>query len=635
MTKTTDFISPAADERRFSLGFPVQAILLFIVSVVLYGNTLMHMDAYDDMMVITQNDYVHAGLAGIPKILTSDAFASYLAKANSTDALAGGRYRPLSIVLFAVEEQLIPTAGLKPADAFARQMHVRHGINILLYAIAAVVVLIFLRRVVFRGDPLAAFIAAMLFIILPVHTEVVANVKSSDEILSLLFICLTLITAFSYREKHKPASLALSLICFFLALLAKEYAVLLIVLLPVSFYVLGNDSWTICIRRVAPYLAPLVLYGLMRSAAEHGLQAGDTDDVLRAPYALAVGGEQLASELYVLLYYVKLLIVPYPLCSDYSYAQLPYREMSDPLVWLSIVLYAAALAGAVYLTGKRSVIGLALVVYLLFLVPVSNLFLNIGAPMGERLIYHASLGFAILVGALAARLMGGMQNEGGRTVAALVLLAVLTVGASCIIIPRNRDWRDNTTLTLKDVQIAPNSALLASNAGSAYMELANSTTNKDSSTFYLQQAMAESQHAIQISNTIYPAYLNLAACYIRLNQQDSAMAQLNVLRGMKANYSGIRKLYGVLLGYYLDNGKTQADAGHYPEAIAAYKKALDINPRNEDAWDGLANSFYAAGNTRQAVLTWGMLYKINPQCTKGRENYNRAQQAPGSGQAAK
>src|ERR1043166_894110 len=87
--------------------FKIQAIIVGILSLVLYANTFNHEYALDDTIVIVKNEYVYEGFAGIPSILTKDAFDSYYKQFNSSNQLSGGRYRPLSIVTFAMEQQFL------------------------------------------------------------------------------------------------------------------------------------------------------------------------------------------------------------------------------------------------------------------------------------------------------------------------------------------------------------------------------------------------------------------------------------------------------------------------------------------------------------------------------------------------
>ena len=210
--------------------FKIQAVVVAALAFLLFCNTFQHEYALDDTIVIAKNEYVYEGFSGIGSILTKDAFDSYYKQFNSSNQLSGGRYRPLSIVTFAVEQQflgpipqnkvdsVVSHAGEngKQEDWFNKNMHVRHVFNVMWFMASMVVLLYFLRYVVFKNNPLMAVIATILFVVHPIHTEVVANVKSRDEIMSLLFLGLTFIFAFKYYELKDKKWLISGLVCYLL-----------------------------------------------------------------------------------------------------------------------------------------------------------------------------------------------------------------------------------------------------------------------------------------------------------------------------------------------------------------------------------------------------------------------------------
>jgi len=392
--------------------FKFQAIVIALLSIILFANTFQHEYALDDTIVIAKNEYVYEGFAGIGSILTKDAFDSYYKQFNSSNQLAGGRYRPLSIISFAVEQQFLgPVPSGKKLDSvvahageagpqeakFNKDMHVRHVFNVFWFALSMVILLYFLRYIVFK-NPLMAFMAAILFVIHPIHTEVVANVKSRDEILSLMLICLTFIFAFKYHEnKEKKGMLAAGLVCYFLAFLAKEYAVGLIILLPMAFYLFNNFSLSKSIMASLPYYAVMAAYMVIRLQIVASMSPDSTNDILNNPYALATDAEKLATQISTTLNYLKLLIYPNPLSADYSYNTIPYSDFSNIIVWLSLAVHFALIYGLFYFLKRRHVLSFAIAFYLVNLLLICNIIFNIGGTMGERLIYHSSVGFCIAI----------------------------------------------------------------------------------------------------------------------------------------------------------------------------------------------------------------------------------------------
>jgi hypothetical protein len=90
----------------FIRNFWAQAAIVFAVAFGFYINSYSNKYALDDDIVMRQNMYVQKGFAGIPEILANDAYKSFYESMGVDQQLAGGRYRPLSIVTFAIEQQL-------------------------------------------------------------------------------------------------------------------------------------------------------------------------------------------------------------------------------------------------------------------------------------------------------------------------------------------------------------------------------------------------------------------------------------------------------------------------------------------------------------------------------------------------
>ena len=82
----------------------LQALIVFGFAFLLYANTMWNKYAVDDTIVIVKNSLTKQGFAGIPEIMTTDAFYGFFGEGYKL--VEGGRYRPLSIVTFAIEQEL-------------------------------------------------------------------------------------------------------------------------------------------------------------------------------------------------------------------------------------------------------------------------------------------------------------------------------------------------------------------------------------------------------------------------------------------------------------------------------------------------------------------------------------------------
>jgi len=202
-------------------------VVLGLVGFLLYMNTFNHGYALDDIAAISQNLFVKAGLKGIPDLLRTEFW--------HFSNISLGYYRPLSLITFAIEHEF---AGDKPG--------LNHQINTVLYALMGLVLGMLLQKwfiqpakqtseglVLTNGSSsnrtvqiIMALLVGLIFITHPVHTEIVANIKGRDEVLSFLFILLMLLFHWRYLETNqwswiKPDArlLAGAAICLFGGLL--------------------------------------------------------------------------------------------------------------------------------------------------------------------------------------------------------------------------------------------------------------------------------------------------------------------------------------------------------------------------------------------------------------------------------
>ncbi len=440
--------------------------LLVAFGFLFYANSIMNEFALDDGIVITQNEYVQQGFSGIKKILSTDAYDSYYRSMHANQMLAGGRYRPLSIVVFAIEHSI-----------FGESWTARHFFSVVFYMLCIFSIFYFLSKYLLKKLPFGedmAFVATLLFAIHPIHTEVVANVKSLDEILSLLLIMGTCIFSLRYLESNKPKDLILGLSSYLLALLAKEYAVMMIFLLPILFYTLTDKNPFRTIVASAPYFGVMVLYMIIRIASIGFPHNVPSDEILNNPYMLAHGTQKMGTEWFILGKYLYTLFVPYPLSSDYSYAQIPYYSLGDLPVIATILIYVGFAAWGIKLALERNVLAFAIFFYLFNIAMVSNFLVDIGATMGERLAFHSSLGFVILLAYGAFKLVSKMKLETKRNIlTGSLAVLVLACGAETVV--RNAEWKNDVTLFTTDVNTVPNSVMVNGNAGARYIELSEKT----------------------------------------------------------------------------------------------------------------------------------------------------------------
>lgn len=596
-------------------NFKVQAIILTIIGLVFYANSFKNIYALDDGIVIQKNEYVQRGFSGIGTILSTDAYDSFYRQMSATQQLEGGRYRPLSIVTFAIEEGLFgdqknDKEGLKLAP-------LRHTMNVVLYILSVLIMLYFLRNYIFKKNTTIAFTACLLFLIHPIHTEVVANVKSRDEILSILFIFLTFIAAFNYKKSKSIKDLALGLFYYFCALLSKEYAVTLIVLIPMLFYIIDKDSLKNSLVAVLPYTAIMLLYIYIRYTIVGLGSSGESSDILNAPFKLTTGHERIATKIEILNHYLKLLFYPDPLSSDYSYNTISYKNFGDWQVWFSILNHLTMILATAYLFAKRNIIAFAIAFYLGHLALIGNILMEIGATMGERLVYHSSVGFVIVLAIGLHWLLDNIQKTQVRNIIAIGAACIVTLWCGAKTIARNAEWKTDTTLFLADVKTVPNSVLANGNAGKAYYDLSILPENIAQKDTLLAKGIRHLSKAVALHPRYVNGYINLGVAYYSMKDYYKA----------KDNWEMVKRLYPQ--NPYLINNFKALGAMFHKEAIAIVSKpeqtkekqlealklmksAVEVAPQQLQYKCDLGGVYLMMGKEKDAIKTWEEILTTNP-----------------------
>jgi protein O-mannosyl-transferase len=600
---------PVAKPSLFPFPYKTKCIFLCCICFLFYANSILNKYALDDNITIVRNSYVQQGFSGIPKILSNDSYASYYTDmgGDPTKQLSGGRFRPLSEIIFAIEQSIFGDSPIQP--------YFRHLLNIIAYMACVIAMFYFLEKFLFKkvawGSDIA-FVAAFLFAIHPLHTEVVANIKSLDEILSILFIMLTFIFGLKYLEGKQTKLLAFALGSFLLSLLAKEYAVTLIFFIPFLFYLLEDKSPVSAVMASIPYLGIFVVYLLLRYNAVGFHNSALGTDLLANPYLYASKMQKTATEWFVLGKYLFMLFIPYPLSSDYNYNQIPYHSFSDVTVLLSLLIYVGIFIWGIRLALKRNVLSFAVFFFLFNVFMISNFVLDIGATMGERLVFHSSLGFVCILSFYAFKAVSKMPLPTKRN----LLTGVLSVlGIVCLAetVIRNSNWKDDTTLFIHDVSVVPNSCLANNNASWGYLSLSERKENTvDQAKALLDSAHKYSLRALHFNQKYEAAYLNLGGVFLHQGLLDSARYCWDMVAKLHPNHPSLKSKYALLSQFYFNQGMDLGKSGKPHEGIALMNKALIYDSANSDIWYNIGGAYFTIQKYDSAKYAWLKALQYKP-----------------------
>ncbi len=483
----------------------IPILILFVLPFALYGMSLGFEYVLDDKIVITDNDFTKKGFSGIWDILTTDSFEGYFGEQKTI--LAGGRYRPLSIITFAIEYQIF---GLNPVAG--------HFFNILLYALSA---LLLFRVLLQLFPPLETsrwylslpFVASLLFVLHPVHTEVVANIKGRDEILALLFAFGALYFILKHLKNNSIPMLLGACISLLLGILAKENALTWLFIIPLSLYYFTKASWGQIAKITGALLLTVLLYFLIRyNALGYILYTGkESTDIMNNPFYGLDPGKRAATIMYTLGLYIKLLLYPHPLTHDYYPFQIPIIDFQDWRALLSVLVNLSLLIYALLGIRKKSIPSYAILFYFASLSIVSNIFVNVGTTMNERFIYMPSVGLCIILAYFIARWLPARLNEKPNEVniISVGLLSVLCFAYVAKTLIRVPDWRNALTLNSAAVRFSPNSARANCFMGVAIFEDYKIETDANRK----KQMLDDVSYYIDRALELYPAYGSALTMY--------------------------------------------------------------------------------------------------------------------------
>src|SRR5678809_33000 len=104
------------------------------------------------------------------------------------------------------------------------------------------------------------FAAAVLFIVHPLHVEVVANVKGRDEIFAFIAELAVLYFSLKWLQEKKSRYLIYSAICFLLGIFSKENLVTFLAVVPITAYFFTHTYISDKIKLTLPLLGSTLIY---------------------------------------------------------------------------------------------------------------------------------------------------------------------------------------------------------------------------------------------------------------------------------------------------------------------------------------------------------------------------------------
>lgn len=540
------------------------AALLALIAFVLYARTFGFSYALDDIAVVQANKYVQDGFGGFGKILSTFYWNGF----ESFSTQNSGIFRPVSLLLFATEWQI-----------FGNSPGVFHFVNVLLYALCSFQLFLLLNSLFGKEKRALAFGGVLLWTVLPVHTEVVANIKSADEILALLFSVLSMRYLLRWSDTGKFNNVFFSTGYMFLAMLSKEGAALILPIAFIMMMLFRNHNIKSLLRPAMIFAAVSIVWLVWHQAVimsaegtrveyDYRHNALLSNDSWIIQKATALGMQTL--------YWIKAL-VGYPLSYNYSFNQIPVDGFSGINFWIALVGLIASVYTVVKYFRTQPVLVFGICFYWISFAMTSNIFFSIGDIFAERFLFVPSVGFVLIIAWLISRFLN-KENADNYTNSANKVIYAMCLIYSGLAFNRAGDWKDQETLFLADVEHAPQSARVHTNAGTIYLNAAVASKDEVERKELWNQAYTEYKSAADIDSTDFQAYQALGQiCYHLGDYKASVMwSRKCIAARFKLSPEAAEDVIT------LSNlGDAYRKLEMYDSAVAVYSRALRIAPSSE------------------------------------------------------
>lgn len=600
-------------------------IIILVLCFLVYGNSISNGYSLDDHLVNEKNPLTQQGIAGVKKIFTQYSFK---------EKEYNYEYRPVLLMTFAIEYQFH-----KPNP------HISHIISILLFAGFSFLLFRFLRLIFPGVKELLIFTGIVLFIVHPIHTEVVDNIKCRDELLSGIFGISMLIFFQKFLFSRKWLHFLFSFLFLVLGYLSKESIFIYAGTVPVLYLFYLHEKGKKLTGIIFPVLGLLVCFVLLNQVRGTILDKAAFNRgklFYENPLYFAHFAGRIPAGFGVALYYLKLLVWPFELSYYYGYNQVPISGWSDGITYAGIAVFAAAVILCVKLFRKERFLVFCMLILLVNLIISSNIPKVIPGIVGERFIFMGSAGFCMMEAFLLFRFFEKRkwiaEKKEKLTVKLPVFIITGIIAATYITscISRNPVWKDEYTLTVHDAEHLDESAKAQDMAAYQTLVKLRAFPHSPNRTKLLLDAERYSLRCIEIYPQYVQALNNLGTLYFiwgKPGPSEKYYLQALALDSSDANvFFNLATIYSIGNEVNKANFYYQAAIRHnpdMPELIPYYKQFVLKNhlqanaivfitgilpkfPRNYTLHLLLVDLYNDEHDYDSALFYLGKAYKLRP-----------------------
>ncbi|MFH1186882.1 MAG: tetratricopeptide repeat protein [Candidatus Levyibacteriota bacterium] len=524
----------------------------FVLTLIVYGSSLLNGFVWDDEEQIVNNAAIQ-NINSIPYLFTSSTF-------NTGGAgLSGWYYKPLMPISFSIVHSI-----------FGINSFGFHLFDVNLHLINSILVFLVFKTLFklqkFQFSKSLSFLLASIFLIHPANTESVAYISSTQELLYVFFL---LITIYFLSKQNKKLSIKKALflcLTILFSLLSKESGVVIIPLV-ILFTFLFNKKNTLLITIAS--ISTFIFYLILRFpiAKTPILQHSKIIPIANISFI-----DRLKTIPFEIFSYLKLFVFPQDLFVAQHWT---VTKISDPRFYLTLPLAIALFLLIIFilirLKSKLSIFFTGWIIFSFFL--LLNIY-PLDMTLAERWLYGPMIGLLGLIGVIVKKTS---QKKLFLFFAFLILLIPIF---SVRTIVRTFDWKSNLTLFSRDEKFSLESFDLQNNLGVALFRKGD-----------IYEAKKHFEKSILLSPEWWTASNNLGAIYQK-----------------EGNINQAKKLYSISIkngDYYLayeNLAQLKYNTEDLDSTITFLENSLKKLPNNETLNKLAAISYLQKGATESAKI---------------------------------
>ncbi len=565
-------------------------MLLGVVTLGVYLPVWKHeFVRYDDDVYVTQNPNVKSGLSweGVKWAFTS-GYAS--------------NWHPLTWLSHQLDWQL-----------FGDKAGAHHIVNVLFHIANTILLFVVLNRMT-KGLWQSAFVAG-LFALHPLHVESVAWVAERKDVLSTLFLFLTMLFYVRYTERPSAWRYVAVLVLFALGLMAKPMLVTLpFVLLLLDYWPLkrfGNPKNKIL--HLLLEKVPLLFLSAASSVVTYLVQE-KTGAMTPLPI-----NERVTNAICSYLAYTGKMLWP-------SQLAVLYPHPLDTLPVTRAVAYGVILAVITlfffYYGRRHKYLIVGWLWYIGTLVPVIGIVQVGSQAMADRYTYIPLIGLFIIIAFGASELFRRIPLKNIILTASAISILVV-----CAIVTRAQlqYWRNSYSLFDRALAVIEDNAVMQNNYANILSELGrpeeaarhlseslkyipnspaihNNYGNALREMGKLDEAIEHYKFALELDPTFSVAHYNLGITMAMKGDYEEAIRQYKEYLGPDANIADLHEGLATML----------AREGKVADAVGQFQKALAAKPDSAEVLGNLGYALAQSGKPEQAIKYYENALQIDP-----------------------